>query len=220
MRNCESGESCSVLVQTVLDIRSSYVAEGQVQVSFFTVRNWVYLVHCRSSGTIESRYFESRLFEVQFRPTWWVFKVVSMLAPGFYVRTTCLSGFTAMLSAFFFTCSYICLNAPSNECKSRRKYVSIVVNRVVRVLGYSRQNVVPFTSNYRDYTVYTRQSSWNPSPNTLEPDRPQHDCTAACVIAQQYFSATSVSLSFRCRKIQFGARWKICHFSVSFFNLF
>ena len=38
--------------------------------------------------------------------------------------------------------------------------------------------------------VYTRQFSCNPNPSTLEPDRPQHDCPAACVIAQQYSSST------------------------------
>jgi len=35
----------------------------------------------------------------------------------------------------------------------------------------------------------------NPHCNTLEPDRPQHDRPAACVIAQQHSSATFVSLS-------------------------
>jgi hypothetical protein len=41
--------------------------------------------------------------------------------------------------------------------------------------------------------VYTRESSWNENWSTLEPDRPQHDCLAVCVIAQQYSSATYVS---------------------------
>jgi len=35
------------------------------------------------------------------------------------------------------------------------------------------------------------ESSLNPNSNSLEPDRPQHDRPAACVIAQQYSSATS-----------------------------
>ena len=40
--------------------------------------------------------------------------------------------------------------------------------------------------------VYTRKSSWwNPKSNTLEPDRPQHDRPAACVIAQQYLPPPS-----------------------------
>ena len=33
---------------------------------------------------------------------------------------------------------------------------------------------------------YIRESSWSPSSSTLEPDRPQHDRLATCVIAQQY----------------------------------
>jgi hypothetical protein len=36
--------------------------------------------------------------------------------------------------------------------------------------------------------------------NTLEPDRPQHDRRAACVIAQQYSSPIFVSLRFHSRK--------------------
>jgi hypothetical protein len=35
---------------------------------------------------------------------------------------------------------------------------------------------------------------------TLEPDRPQHDCPAACVIAQQYSSDTFGSLRFHLHK--------------------
>jgi hypothetical protein len=44
--------------------------------------------------------------------------------------------------------------------------------------------------------------------NTLEPDRLQHDSPAACVIAQQYFSATFVSPRFHCRKERFGTHFK------------
>jgi len=51
--------------------------------------------------------------------------------------------------------------------------------------------------------VYTRQSSWNPNSNTLEPDRPQHDRPAACVIAQQYFSITLVILRCHSHKEEF-----------------
>jgi hypothetical protein len=38
----------------------------------------------------------------------------------------------------------------------------------------------------------------------LEPDRPQHDHPAACVIAQQYSFATFVSLCFHSRNENFG----------------
>jgi hypothetical protein len=41
--------------------------------------------------------------------------------------------------------------------------------------------------------------------NALEPDRPQLDRPAACVIAQQYSFATFVSLRFYSVKEKFGA---------------
>jgi hypothetical protein len=41
--------------------------------------------------------------------------------------------------------------------------------------------------------------------NTPEPDRVQHDRTASCVIAQQYSSATFVSLCFHYRKENFNS---------------
>jgi hypothetical protein len=50
---------------------------------------------------------------------------------------------------------------------------------------------------------YVRESSWSPSSSTLEPDRPQHDCPATCVIAQQYsfiapsFQQGKNSMSFK-----------------------
>jgi len=47
--------------------------------------------------------------------------------------------------------------------------------------------------------VCTRESIWNPDSNTLEPERLKHDCPATRVIAQQYSSATFVSLRFRSR---------------------
>jgi hypothetical protein len=48
----------------------------------------------------------------------------------------------------------------------------------------------------------------DPISNTLENDRPQHDCTAACVIAQQYSSVTFVSMRFNTLKEKFGVRFK------------
>jgi len=50
-------------------------------------------------------------------------------------------------------------------------------------------------------SVWTRESTWNPNSNTLEPGGPQH------VIAHQC-SATSVSLHFHSRKQTFGASFK------------
>ena len=46
----------------------------------------------------------------------------------------------------------------------------------------------------------TKHSSSDPNCSTLEPDRPQHYHPAACVIAQQYSSATFISLDFHYRK--------------------
>ena len=42
----------------------------------------------------------------------------------------------------------------------------------------------------------------------MELDRPQHDRPAACVIAQQYSSATFYSLRFHSHKENFGIRCK------------
>jgi hypothetical protein len=44
--------------------------------------------------------------------------------------------------------------------------------------------------------------------NTLETDRPQRDRAAACVIAQQYPSATFVLLRFPSRKEKVSALFK------------
>jgi len=43
--------------------------------------------------------------------------------------------------------------------------------------------------------------------NTLKSDRPQHNHSAGYVTAQQYSSAL-LSLRFRCRKENFGARFE------------
>jgi len=51
----------------------------------------------------------------------------------------------------------------------------------------------------------TRQSSLNPNPSTLEPDRPQLDRPAACVIAQQYSSTAFFSLRFNSRNERLAA---------------
>jgi hypothetical protein len=61
-------------------------------------------------------------------------------------------------------------------------------------------------SNNQSYLyVHTRASIWNPNSNKLEPDRLQYDGPAVCVIAQQYSSATFVSLIFHFHKKKFGA---------------
>jgi hypothetical protein len=44
--------------------------------------------------------------------------------------------------------------------------------------------------------MYIREAILNPNCSTLEPDRLQHIGPTACIIAQQYSSATFVSLCF------------------------
>ena len=57
---------------------------------------------------------------------------------------------------------------------------------------------------------YTWGSSWNQNSNTLEPKRPQHDGPIAYVIAQQYSSATFISLYFYSNNKNFGTSSKNC----------
>jgi len=54
----------------------------------------------------------------------------------------------------------------------------------------------------------TSQSSRNPNYSTLEPHRPQYNRPVACVIAQQYSSATFISVRFHYRKEKFVTRFK------------
>jgi hypothetical protein len=51
------------------------------------------------------------------------------------------------------------------------------------------------------------------TPDMMVLDRPQHDCFAACVVAQQYSSTTFVSLCFHYWKEKFGAHYKNVIFS-------
>lgn len=58
-----------------------------------------------------------------------------------------------------------------------------------------------------------RKASWD--PNTLKPHRPQHDRPATCVIAQQYYPATFVSLRFQFKE-ELCAHFKNVTASTSF----
>ena len=58
---------------------------------------------------------------------------------------------------------------------------------------------------YGKICVHKTQSSWNPHSSTPESNRPRHDGPAACFIAQQYSSATFVSLLFPFHKEKFDA---------------
>jgi hypothetical protein len=63
-------------------------------------------------------------------------------------------------------------------------------------------------------SAYTRESSRNLSSNKLEPEQPQHDNAIAYVIAQQYFSASILSLCFHYHNKNFGATFKnVIYFS-------
>jgi hypothetical protein len=65
--------------------------------------------------------------------------------------------------------------------------------------------------------IYTKESTRNKNSSTLEPDRPQHDRTASCVIAQQYSSAAFVSLRFRSSKEKAGVHLKNAVISIFHF---
>jgi hypothetical protein len=53
----------------------------------------------------------------------------------------------------------------------------------------------------------------------LELDRPQHDCSAAYVIVQQYSFLTFVLLRLPFHKLRFGARINMLLFIFFFFNI-
>jgi len=52
---------------------------------------------------------------------------------------------------------------------------------------------------------------------TPEPDRPQYDSPASCVIAQKYSSSTFASLWLHSRQEEFGAFQKIVLFQFFYF---
>ena len=66
--------------------------------------------------------------------------------------------------------------------------------------------------------TYIRESRWNSKSDTLGHDRLQHDRPVACVITQQYSSATFVLLRFDSRAEKFGALLKMLfHFFFFYF---
>jgi len=69
--------------------------------------------------------------------------------------------------------------------------------------------------------IYVRlynESSSNLNSSTMETVRPQRDYPAVCVVAQQYSSATLLSLHYHYRKEKFGAILKTA--TISIFKLF
>ena len=70
--------------------------------------------------------------------------------------------------------------------------------------------------------VYTMESCWNLNSKTREPDWLQHDRTTVCVIANQYSSATFVSLRFHFRwgRIRHAFQKRYQFVSLNFFRNF
>ena len=88
--------------------------------------------------------------------------------------------------------------------------ISQLTWRDVQKLTESRNSYVP-EGPVQISIVYTCGQVYaciQRGPSTLEPDRPQHDRPAASVIAQQYSSATFVSLCYHSRKEIFGVHFK------------
>ena len=76
------------------------------------------------------------------------------------------------------------------------------------------------TRTWPSVYVYTTESSWNPNNNTPDPDRPQHDRPAACVIAQQYSSAYFIHCAFIVARTISACVWRMSlfHFVAFFLN--
>lgn len=66
--------------------------------------------------------------------------------------------------------------------------------------------------------VFTKESILHQNSKTLEPDGPQHDCPAVCVIAQKYSSLTFVVLRFLSSEEHSGARLKVFLFQFLHFK--
>jgi hypothetical protein len=69
------------------------------------------------------------------------------------------------------------------------------------------------------YTYTAINSVKIQTPTHWYQDQPQHDCPAACVIAQHYSSATFISLRRHSRKENFVTRFKNV-ISIMFLSLF
>ena len=63
--------------------------------------------------------------------------------------------------------------------------------------------------------IYIKETSWKTNPITQAPDRPQHGCPAACVIAQQCSSVACVPLLFHYRMENFSTLSKNATISIS-----
>ena len=85
---------------------------------------------------------------------------------------------------------------------------SYILEGIAQVQFFTTQNLVYICLNMY---VYKSGPSWNSNSKTPEPDQPQHDCLIACVITQQYSSATCLCTSITQRKIPFLLFLKIVY---------
>lgn len=68
--------------------------------------------------------------------------------------------------------------------------------------------------------VQTRESSWNTISSTPEPDWPQQDHPATCVIAQRYSSVIFLWFLLSCPQGKIRSACKICYYFRFFFFFF
>ena len=90
------------------------------------------------------------------------------------------------------------------ETPRMHKYVESKTNRIMmatvpHVTAWTGRTKYQADGVLFDW-VHSLQFSWNPNYRTLDPDRPQHDRPATCAMAQQYSSATLVSLRSQHRR--------------------
>jgi hypothetical protein len=83
-------------------------------------------------------------------------------------------------------------------------YVYVWSAICIRVVSYMYTCGQLYVYAWSAICIFAWESRWNPNSKTLEPDQRQHDRPVACVIAQQYCSATFVSLCSHSRKEKFG----------------
>ena len=98
------------------------------------------------------------------------------------------------ICAFIYAYIYIYMRTPVYICMCMCIY--IYIHTYIQIYMYA----------------YSREPSRNPNSSTLELDRPQHDRSSTCVIAQQYSSITFVFLRFHSLKEDLCARY----FSICF----
>jgi hypothetical protein len=87
------------------------------------------------------------------------------------------------------------------------------------VIARKSRHMSEFSLQWSNMRDYIRGSRRNSNSITLEPDRPQHDRPADCVIAQHYSSDTFVLLRFYSRKEKLGAFHQCYYFNSFIFKI-